>query len=172
MACIPADSKAFIKPFEGTDVTCLVIDVVAYFGADEINSILNTNSCNSLKLIPNNQKALWRDIEPQVCSEKVFLTALGVRLLITKLQHVDVVPPPSPYPSFYNNTQLNQPSTSTVCYNYPRFDLSKSLHNLGNIFINEAIYDLRAYPELENINNKLNSINDLLINKEPAPVIT
>lgn len=45
MTSIPADSKAFIKPFEGTDVICLVIDVVAWFGADEIASILNQNLC-------------------------------------------------------------------------------------------------------------------------------
>ncbi|QOD39983.1 calyx/pep-1 [Matsumuraeses phaseoli granulovirus] len=173
MAFIPADSKAYIKPFEGTDVTCLLLDVVEWFGADEIMSILNQNTCSTLRSIPASQKALWKQLEPRISSEKQFITALGVRMLIGRSQNIDFVPPQPPPPctsvSYYNNTPLDQyPSVnypaSTVCFNQPRFELSKSMHNLGNIFINEAIYDVRAYPELDEINSKINRIYTILLN--------
>ncbi|AAS82720.1 ORF18 [Agrotis segetum granulovirus] len=201
MACIPADSKAFIKPFEGTDVTCLVADCVVWFGADEISSILNLNLCNSIKHLPYNQKCLWKDLEPQVNSEKQFVSGLGVRLLIAKTQEVggddfrrrrssrgrrrrsshcnkrrssrcgrrrsssrerrnsrDCL-------AYYNNTPLDIPCAPLSCTLPPRFELSECMHKLGNIFINEAIYDSRAYPDLDNINYKINKIYDLVLDK-------
>nr|UYX49649.1 polyhedron envelope protein 1 [Darna trima granulovirus] len=183
MTSIPADSKAFIKPFEGTDVTCLVLDVVAWFGADEIVSILNQNLCTAVKNLPSSQKALWKQLEPQVHSEKQFISSLGVRMLIGRTQNVDCLPLPPPSCSnvtYYNNTPIDhyysQPSSSSVCHNQPRFDLTRSMHNLGNIFIDEAIYDARAYPQLEEVNYKINKIYDILLAREnnntPIPVPT
>nr|QGY99461.1 ORF20 [Cydia pomonella granulovirus]QGZ00029.1 ORF20 [Cydia pomonella granulovirus] len=231
MASIPADSKAFIKPFEGTDVTCLILDVVAWFGADEIVSILNQNLCSAIKNLPLSQKALWRQLEPQVHSEKQFITSLGVRMLIGRAQNIECKTPQQtcnivagqrresfvPHTaSYYNNTPIIDPNSSTacstnpcaqnnpltnttctlaptnyinnyptnyppcnypnnfpanaptssVCYNQPRFELSPCLHNLGNIFIDEAIYDARAYPQLEEVNCKINRIYDILLNRE------
>lgn len=176
MASIPAESKAFIKPFEGTDVTCLMLDVVAWFGADEIVSILNQNLCTAVKNIPLSQKALWKQLEPYVNSEKQFITSLGVRILIGRAQNIDCVPvvPPSSCPphttSYYNNTPIDfyqsPESTSTVCYNQTKFELSPMLHNLGNIFINEAVYDTRAYPQYDDINSKINRIYNILVQRE------
>lgn len=168
MSSIPAESRAFIKPFDGIDVTCLVVDIVAWFGLDEIISILNQNACTAYKSLPVSQKALWRQLEPQVHSEKQFITALGVRMLIGRLQNIDCTPQSTCGPAYYNNTVLDQyPSanypTSSVCYNQPKFELNTSLHNLGNIFINEAIYDIRAYPQLEEVNSKMNRIYDILL---------
>ncbi|AKN80775.1 polyhedron envelope protein 1 [Diatraea saccharalis granulovirus] len=165
MSSIPADSKAFIKPFEGTDVTCLLVDVVIWFGADEIMSILHQNPCTALKNLPLSQKALWKQLEPCVNSEKQFISGLGVRMLIGRSQNIECNTPCSP-PSFYNNTQIE----STVCHNQPRFELSCSLHNLGNIFIDEAIYDSRAYPQLEEVNCKINRIYDILLEREVVVV--
>ncbi|ABC61151.1 PEP [Choristoneura occidentalis granulovirus] len=160
MASIPADSKAFLKPFEGTDVTCLILDVVAWFGADEIVSILNQNLCTAIKNLPSSQKAMWKQLEPQVHSEKQFITSLGVRILIGRIDSVVPQPPLSCHASYYNNTLIEPyPSTST------RFDLSRSLHNLGNIFINEAIYDVRAYPQLDENNVKINKIYNILLKR-------
>lgn len=162
MASIPADSKAFIKPFEGTDVTCLILDVVAWFGVDEIVSILNQNLCSAIKNLPESQKAMWKQLEPQVHSEKQFITALGVRILIGR---IDYAPPqqPSCSASYYNNTLIDSYPSNNVC---SRFELNKSLHNLGNIFINEAIYDVRAYQQLDEINSKINRIYDILLQRE------
>lgn len=167
MASIPADSKAFIKPFKGNDVTCLILDLVAWFGADEIVSILNQNLCSAIKNLPPSQKALWKQLEPQVNSEKQFISSLGVRILIGRVQNIECgTPTPPSSCQYYNNTIIEQfPSTSTVCYNQPRFELTACLHNLGNIFINEAIYDIRAYPQIEEINNKINKINDILLQR-------
>lgn len=163
MTSIPADSKAFLKPFEGVDVTCLILDVVAWFGFDEIVSILGRNLCGYLKHIPHTQKALWKQLECQVQSEKQFVSSLGVRLLIAKALEVEVPPPPPPcFPSYYNNTPFDAPSTSSVCHNVPRFEVSKTLHNLGNIFIDEAVYDTRAYPDLDRVHYKINRIYDIL----------
>lgn len=164
MASIPADSKAFIKPFEGTDVTCLVLDVVAWFGADEIASILKQNLCTVVKSLPASQKALWKQLEPQVNSEKQFITSLGVRMLIGKSQTVDCVPGPSHHT--IDQYQSANYLTSSVCYNQPRFELTRSLHNLGNIFINEAVYDVRAYPQLDEVNCKINRIFDVILARE------
>ncbi|APO13903.1 PEP-1 [Plodia interpunctella granulovirus] len=169
MASIPADSKAFIKPFEGTDVTCLIVDVVAWFGADEVVAILNQNLSSALKNLPLSQKALWRQIEPQVNSDKQFITSLGVRLLIGRSQNIEcggANVAPSSSKSYYNNTLLDTCPASTVCYNNPRFELSRSMHNFGNIFINEAIYDARAYPQLEEVYSQINRIYDLLLSRE------
>lgn len=174
MASIPAESKAFIKPFEGTDVTCLVLDVVAWFGADEIISILNQNLCTAIKNIPLSQKALWKQLEPYVNSEKQFITSLGVRILIGRAQNIDCVPVPPPPslscpPQYYNNTPIDVyqlPENSTLCYNQTKFELSPSLHNLGNIFINEAVYDTRAYPQYDDVNNKINRIYNILVQRE------
>ncbi|AIS92020.1 polyhedron envelope protein 1 [Erinnyis ello granulovirus] len=172
MASIPAESKAFIKPFEGTDVTCLVLDVVAWFGVDEIVSILNQNLCTAIKNIPLSQKALWKQLEPCVNSEKQFITSLGVRILIGRAQNIECVPvPPPAYPphtSYYNNTPIDffQSTDSTLCYNQPKFELSQMLHNLGNIFINEAVYDTRAYPLLDEVNTKINRIYNILVERE------
>nr|AUF82024.1 hypothetical protein [Cryptophlebia leucotreta granulovirus] len=202
MASIPADSKAFIKPFEGTDVTCLILDVVAWFGADEILSILNQNLCSALKYLPTSQKALWKQLEPQVQSEKQFITSLGVRLLIGRSQNIEChtdhhhkrcrSPSPhrkkcrSPSPrrkhqencqtvSYYHNTPIDPyptSSTSTVCHNQPRFELSTRLHNLGNTFIDEAIYDVRAYPQLDEVNVKINRIYDILLERGNETTVT
>ncbi|ABQ51958.1 hypothetical protein SlGVgp015 [Spodoptera litura granulovirus] len=203
MATIPADSRAFIKPFEGIDVTCLVSDVVAWFGADEICSILCLNTCQVLKNLPYCEKALWKEIEPCVDSEKIFITSLGVRLLIAKSLEVEVNPrrrrscrckpnrckcrrspsPPrrrrssqcrrspsprrrSPSPNeslYYYNTLCDRPSTHNHHHHHHvKFDITPKLHKLGNVFINEAIYDLRAYHELDEINCKINRIYDIL----------
>jgi len=43
------------------------------------------------------------------------------------------------------------------------------MHRLGNIFIDEAIYDSRAYPELEEINHKINRIYDIVLERSIAP---
>lgn len=194
MASIPADSKAFIKPFEGTDVTCLLVDVVIWFGADEINSILNLNLCSSLKNLPHSQKALWKQLEPQVNSEKQFISGLGVRMLIARGQDIEVSPncdhhhsgscgphnnvcglysAPN-YQSYYHNTPIEDPcSSSSLSHPHhppPRFELSQCLHKLGNIFINEAIYDSRAYPELDEINYKINRIYDIIFERNNVPV--
>lgn len=189
MASIPADSKAFIKPFEGTDVTCLLVDVVMWFGADEINSILCLNLCSSLKNLPHSQKALWKQLEPQVNSEKQFISGLGVRLLIARSLDVDVPPhhggcghhhsgscgphnnvcglySAPHFQSYYNNTPIDVPCTSSsYCPPMPKFELNPCLHKLGNIFIDEAIYDSRAYPELEEINCKINRIYDIVFER-------
>jgi len=162
MTSIPADSKAFIKPFEGTDVTCLLEDAVIWFGADEIMSILNQNPCSALKNLPLSQKALWKQLEPDVHSEKQFVSSLGVRMLIGRAQSVDVDSCNPHPPSYYNNAQLDN-YTSSVCHNQPRFELSCSMHNLGNIFIDEAIYDSRAYPQVEEVNYKINRIYDIIL---------
>nr|QBH66114.1 hypothetical protein PhopGVgp019 [Phthorimaea operculella granulovirus]QBH66244.1 hypothetical protein PhopGVgp019 [Phthorimaea operculella granulovirus]QBH66374.1 hypothetical protein PhopGVgp019 [Phthorimaea operculella granulovirus]QBH66504.1 hypothetical protein PhopGVgp019 [Phthorimaea operculella granulovirus] len=150
MASIPADSKAFIKPFEGNDVTCLVLDAVAWFGADEIVSILKQTMSSAMRMLPLSQKALWRQLEPQVNSEKQFITALGVRMLIGREKNVE----PQSCSSYYNNCMVQCPP--------PRFELSPSLHSLGNIFVNETIYDARAYPMYEEVNSKINRIYDAL----------
>ncbi|UXX41825.1 pep-1 [Psilogramma increta granulovirus] len=177
MASIPAESRAFIKPFEKTDVTCLVLDVVAWFGADEIVSILNQNMCTAIKNIPLSQKALWKQLEPSINSEKLFITSLAVRILIGRAQNIDCVPVPPPPSctlphtnSYYNNTPIDLyqqlPESSTLCYNQPKFELSSMLHNLGNIFINEAVYDTRAYPQYDDVNVKINKIYNILVQKE------
>ncbi|QBQ01568.1 pep-1 [Hyphantria cunea granulovirus] len=171
MATIPADSRAFIKPFEGVDVTCLINDVVAWFGFDEISSILNTNPCTAIKTLPLSQKAMWKDLEPQVHSEKMFITSLGVRLLIIKTsQHIETCSSTSDASTnvYYHNTptdnnrhhhHLNHHHKNNTYH----CEISCARHKLGNIFINEAIYDARAYPELEDIKTKINRIHDILL---------
>ncbi|ACZ63506.1 PEP1 [Pieris rapae granulovirus Wuhan] len=201
MTSIPADSKAFIKPFEGTDVICLVIDVVAWFGADEIASILNQNLRKVFKSLPASQKALWKQLEPQINSEKQFISSLAVRLLIGNNKNNDFegqnnscftpsscTKPRSscfkPSSSCFKQTDcFNEPkcslnssnsvttykkerpncNQSTFC---PKFKICESLHNLGNIFINEAIYDVRAYPQIDEINCKINQIYNILLQQE------
>lgn len=177
MTTIPAESRAYIKPFEGTDVICLLDDCVEWFDIDSIASVLCTNVCQALKQLPRSQKALWKELEPEVNSEKQFITSLGVRLLIAKTQEVDVVPPcqpPSapPCASYYYNTPLEdeQCASTSSCrrnrshqHHRPKYELSPAMHNLGNIFINEAIYDIRAYKELEEIDQKINKIYDLVV---------
>lgn len=162
MASIPADSKAFIKPFEGTDVTCLIIDVVAWFGADEIVSILNQNAHSNLKHLPQSQKAMWRQLESQVQSDKLFVSSLGVRMLIGGAQnnnhhHYDAA-------SVLDTASPSR--TAAACHNQTRFDISRALHKLGNIFIDEAVYDARAYPQIDQVNSKINRIYEILVLRE------
>ncbi|AMF83768.1 pep-1 [Cnaphalocrocis medinalis granulovirus] len=190
MATIPAESKAFIKPFEGTDVTCLILDVVAWFGADEIVSIINQNLCHHIKSLPSTLKATWKQLEPQVQSEKQFINSLGVRLLIAKTLHGDVPPLPPPIcssaspsqpscASYYNNMPINTtsslqarvsgataPAVAQITPPITCYELAHTLHKLGNIFINEAIFDSRAYPLYEEINIKTNRIYNILLQRD------
>ncbi|AKR17489.1 PEP-1 [Mocis latipes granulovirus] len=180
MTTIPAESSAYIKPFDGTDIICLLEDCVEWFDIDSIASVLCTNVCHALKQLPRSQKALWKELEPNVNSEKQFITSLGVRLLIAKTQEVDVVPPPRPSTppcaSYYYNTPLEdeQCASTSSCrrnrnhqHHRPKYELSPTMHNLGNIFINEAIYDIRAYRALEDIDHKINKIYDLVVQQLP-----
>lgn len=227
MTTIPTDSRAYIKPFEGTDIICLLVDCVEWFDADSIATVLCLNVCHALKQLPKSQKALWKDLEPEVSSEKQFITSLGVRLLICRTQECEILPspprpcsPPRPPCTYYYNTPVDHEPEPFFCrrrsrsksppcrrrskspcrrksnspcrrrsqspcprrqsreqhhhhhHNHPKFDLSPAMHNLGNIFINEAVYDLRAYCELEEIDHKINKIYDLVVqqNQNNIPV--
>ncbi|AJK91677.1 pep1 [Spodoptera frugiperda granulovirus] len=196
MATIPAESRAYIKPFEGTDIVCLLIDCVEWFDVDGVSSVLNLNVCHALKQLPRSQKALWKELEPEVHSEKQFITSLGVRLLIAKTQQeCEIVSrrrsrscsPVKPSPcTYYYNTPVDDDagpscgrkrrrSSRHHHHHYPKFEISHAMHNFGNIFINEAVYDLRAYCELEEIDQKINRIYDLVVqqnqNNNPVTVV-
>lgn len=152
------DSKVFIKSFQGVDVPCLVLDeAVAWFGADEIFTILDHKQ--HLKHLPFTQKARWRDLEPQVRSDKWFVSALGVRLLIAKQQQDG-----SGGPEFYNNTPLDRNRQSHI-------EVSETAHVLGNSFINEALFDARAYHLLESVALKLQQIYNYVVVQPPVLVV-
>ncbi|AAP85653.1 ORF_16 [Adoxophyes orana granulovirus] len=200
MTCIPTDSKAFIKPFEGADVTCLIVDVTAWFGADEIISILKQKGPFVLNSLPCSQKAAWKQIEPNVMSDKLFITSLGVRMLIDKSQQHNVYGNSLNNNCFYNNVLIDNNGLEKCSINnrftnysnnvlldnnglekcsinnrFPNCSqqtLCPSLHNLGNVFINEAIYDSRAYPQLELINQLINQIYNVVVLKQTIPTPT
>ncbi|AQQ80285.1 PEP [Betabaculovirus altermyunipunctae] len=218
MATIPAESRAYIKPFEGTDIICLLLDCVEWFDIDGVCSVLCLSACQALKQLPRCLKAVWKDLEPEVNSDKHFIASLGVRLLIAKTKECEVVPPPCipppppclppPTPcTYYYNTPVEDQlcgrrksqcgsgrrrrsssscrrrrrSSSPSCsrrssrrhhhHNQPKFELSHTMHNFGNIFVNEAVYDIRGYAEIEVIDQKINKIYDLVVGQNNPIVV-
>nr|QBH65856.1 hypothetical protein PhopGVgp021 [Phthorimaea operculella granulovirus]QBH66116.1 hypothetical protein PhopGVgp021 [Phthorimaea operculella granulovirus]QBH66246.1 hypothetical protein PhopGVgp021 [Phthorimaea operculella granulovirus]QBH66376.1 hypothetical protein PhopGVgp021 [Phthorimaea operculella granulovirus]QBH66506.1 hypothetical protein PhopGVgp021 [Phthorimaea operculella granulovirus] len=133
-------SCPFTRIFDETEVPLVFTDMVLWVGADEVLRILKL-SPHSLYSLPDSERTTLKLLIANSDSNKIFITALGVGLLASRL---------STRGSVCDNTVSNA------------YSLPERANAFANIFLTDVIVELRIEKYLCNIIKKENEILELL----------
>lgn len=133
-------SCLFSKTFDGVNVPLLQTDMVLWVGADELLRILKL-SPHYLQSLPESEKSTLKNLESCSDSTKLFITALGVGLLSSRL--------------------VNRGS---VIHDVVTNDnhLPERVNAFANIFLTDVIIESRQSNLLCGISKKQDAVLDLL----------
>ncbi|AEB00324.1 pep-2 [Clostera anachoreta granulovirus] len=133
-------SCLFSKTFDGVNVPLLQTDMVLWVGADEVLRILKL-SPHYLQSLPESEKSTLKNLESCSDSTKLFITALGVGLLSSRL--------------------VNRGS---VIHDVVTNDnhLPERVNAFANIFLTDVIIESRQSNLLCGISKKQDAVLDLL----------
>lgn len=133
-------SCLFTKPFDNVDVPLIFIDMILWVGAEEALKILKLPH-QALSSLPQSEKSTLKQLEP--CSEtcKLFITALGVGLLTSRLVTRGCL---------VNDTLSNDNR------------ISERANTFANMFLSDVISEIRVCQLLCGISVKEDEILNLL----------
>ncbi|AGQ20296.1 pep-2 [Clostera anastomosis granulovirus A] len=133
-------SCLFSKTFDGVNVPLLQTDMVLWVGADEVLRILKL-SPHYLQSLPESEKSTLKNLESCSDSTKLFITALGVGLLSSRLVNRGAV---------IHDVVTND--------NH----LPERVNAFANIFLTDVIVESRQSNLLCGISKKQDAVLDLL----------
>lgn len=139
-------SCPFVRPFDGIDVSLILEDMTLWVGADETLKILRLPS-HALHSLPECERTTLRRLQPCVESNKIYVTLLGVGILISRLVNRGCV---------VNDCATNE-------YNLP-----ERANAFGNIFLTDVVSEIRIARLLCSISAREDDVLNLL-NKTAPP---
>ncbi|AAS82718.1 ORF20 [Agrotis segetum granulovirus] len=146
---MPQYSCPFTLNFDGVCVPLIFNDMILWVGADEVLKILRL-SHNLLHCLPECEKTTLRHLDPCCDSNKCYITALGVGLLVCKHVHRG---------SLIKDAITNDNS------------LPDKINAFANIFLTDVVCDIKTDRLLCSISKKENDILAILNEPLSLPVV-